>query len=704
MKNYSQKRRISSMLIVGILIIALGMAFIGCAPSTPPDSDNDQDEATVVSIALNTDGVKKEFNFGEAFTYEGLKVTATMSDETTKDVPLADCRVSTPNTEAPGNRNVTVTYSGKTARYNVTVKARVYPEIKGESLLSITEENDSKAYRVEAEAMNMESAQKASGVTSFVATAPEDAEITGGGQYLTGFGVKHNYFGFKFTAAKEFKDVTVVFRLANSGKDAIADLSKNMSIYLNRAETEEGVTGALSSTATIDAGACAWKDVIVRNVTVKEGENLMTFDVLSESVPDIDYIDFYVGMRYISSVVELAEITEAPKMVDLEDFDTEKASTRDDWAAANPDKIINGLGLEEVWQEAEGKTTSRGTSVAALAQGSEMSTTIRVAQNATVKISFIAARVSSYKIKENWKFHIDGQELLLVESVDIKGRDGQGYWDWMPTSLGTYNIPAGDHFFAVKNEGSDCNIDGLTFEVLSMGSYAEGGVDLDKQEEHVTHVCESACPICGKCQNPDCTFEVCAEKCQGHCDKACIICGKCQHADNESDLADCAEKCNGCVAMEAEEMSKDNVVTRPDFAPTIGEGQYAAVDDDKASGGKRTYGFGAGTVFTVKINATEACTLDIFVRLFSDKESTFGENFEFTLDGAAVTQANPDATMTPNGTFKSVCVAQGVQLTAGEHTFTMKVLVDHFDFDCIGFSSATSAAPITVSSPSAPQA
>ena len=44
-------------------------------------------------------------------------------------------------------------------------------------------------------------------------------------------------------------------------------------------------------------------------------------------------------MRYISSVVELPGVTEEPKMVDLEDFDTEYASTRKDWADANPDKM-----------------------------------------------------------------------------------------------------------------------------------------------------------------------------------------------------------------------------------------------------------------------------------------------------------------------------------------------------------------------------
>lgn len=68
---------------------------------------------------------------------------------------------------------------------------------------------------------------------------------------------------------------------------------------------------------------------------MKEGTNTLTFDALSDNIPDIDYIDFYVGMRYISSV---AELTEGTLMKDLETFDTEYASTREDWANANQEK------------------------------------------------------------------------------------------------------------------------------------------------------------------------------------------------------------------------------------------------------------------------------------------------------------------------------------------------------------------------------
>lgn len=215
---------------------------------------------------------------------------------------------------------------------------------------------------------------------------------------------------------------------------------------------------------------------------MKEGTNTLTFDALSDNIPDIDYIDFYVGMRYISSV---AELTEGTLMKDLETFDTEYASTREDWANANPDKIVNGLGLETVTKESEGKTTSGGKSVAALNRGSQLSTTMRLAKDSTIKLEFIAAKVDDYKVKENWEFYIDGFKLELVEDRNIKGGNPVAgeYWDWIATDLGSYNLTEGDHFFLIKNTGSDCNIDGVQFTVVSSGSYDESGSALDNQKK-----------------------------------------------------------------------------------------------------------------------------------------------------------------------------------------------------------------------------
>ncbi len=697
MKKCSLKRMLTALLLTIALTFGSVGAFIGCgSPSDPPDPP----AATLEDIELDTSAVKTTFAFAETFTYDGLKVKAVMSDDSKKDVPLTDCKVSEPNMELEGKRNVTVTYSGKTARYAITVNPRVFPEITGDPLLTIAAENASKAFRVEAEDIDMTGVVKANGVTSFVADAPVEPEspapeapeatadegtdgdgeqpgdgdgseaptygITSGGKYLTGFGVRFNYFGFKIEAAQEFTGVTMVMRLANSSESNIQNLGETVNIFLNRSVNEDGdVEGLLESTATIDAGLCDWRDIVIRNLTLKEGDNYFTIDVLGSQVPDIDYIDFYVGMRYISTVFEFSETGE--KFVDLEDFDTEKAGTRPDWAAAHPDKIVNGLGLEPVTRESEGKTTSRGTSIAALMGGSELSTTLRLAQNSTVKLSFKAAKVDSYFVDTNWDFSIDGYKLKFVEHLDIKGGNpGAGmYWDWFETDLGTYNIPAGDHLFTVKNTGSDCNIDGINFEILAVGEYDESGIPLDDQDTYLPHNCSNVCMYCDGCTDPECEREECANKCTS------------QH-----------------VVMEAEALDGSTAVKRDDFG---GGNGFNIGSNNAASGGQSTYAFTKGSIFAVKLTVTEACTIDIWVRLYSDKTETFAENFVFKMDGAALTQANPDAVMTPNQQWHNVCVAKGVTLAEGEHVFVMEVVANHFDFDCISFNASTgTTTPLTV--------
>lgn len=123
--------------------------------------------------------------------------------------------------------------------------------------------------------------------------------------------------------------------------------------------------------------------------------------------------------------------------------------------------------------------------MAALNRGSQLSTTMRLAKDSTIKLEFIAAQVGDYKVKENWEFYIDGFKLELVEDKNIKGGNAAAgeYWDWIATDLGSYNLTEGDHFFLIKNTGSDCNIDGVQFTVVSSGSYDESGSALDNQKK-----------------------------------------------------------------------------------------------------------------------------------------------------------------------------------------------------------------------------
>lgn len=659
-------------LLTAILLVCtlfLSVSLTACKPKNPnPDSGSTSVKATVTGITLDTASVKKSFEYAEAFTYEGLKVTAQMSDKTTKNVDLKDCKISEPDTSRAGKRNVTVSYEGKTAFYQITVAKRVYPDITKEALLAITGENDSVAYRVEAENIDMavSSVKKQNSATNFVAQAPLDAEITSGNAYLSNYGVKYNYFGYKFTSDKTYEGVTIVLRLAYSGNDALS-LNNNFALYLNRAETDEGVVGEISMEGyTVSGGTCVWSDLVLRNQTIKEGENTMTFEALSENVPDIDYIDFYVGKRYISSIVEIAEKKEYVK--EIEDFDTEKAKTRED--VANYHHLKDGqLFVETVKKESAGKTTSGGKSVGAIAKGSQLSTTLRLAQKATVKITFIAAKVDDYKVKDNWQFSIDGKKLEAVEDVNIKGGNASAgeYWDWIPTVTGVYNLAAGDHLFLIEVTGGDCNVDCVKFEVISLGEYDESGIGVGE------HVCTSKCETCGKCKNADCTEDACKEKC--NCKPEITF--------------DATVASSGVTTIEMENLTDMDVKTRPDFvnAGIASEGSFKVDVTDTASNGKAICGFYDGTVFNVNFFVTEAGTYKISLVGANDADYPIS-NMTIMLDGKEITVSSGNLKGTTHDGIPAYWDWQTIEisssaLTVGAHKLTIKIISGCPNLDCV---------------------
>ena len=85
--------------------------------------DSGSPAASLVSIAVS--GQKTEFNVGDEFTHDTAKVTATYSDDTTKDV-TASATFSAPDMATAGTKEVTVSYTEgvtKTTSYNITVSA-----------------------------------------------------------------------------------------------------------------------------------------------------------------------------------------------------------------------------------------------------------------------------------------------------------------------------------------------------------------------------------------------------------------------------------------------------------------------------------------------------------------------------------------------------------------------------------------------------
>jgi len=550
------------------------------------------------SILIDTSAVQLTFGYGEAFTAEGLKVIVVMSDGSTKEVSLTDCKIVEPDTTQVGKRQVVIAYGGFTARYEVTVGAKVFPPVSVTPLAELKAENGTSPYRVEAEKIDMAvtGAIPANGAAGFVASSQENG--TSGGKYLTDFGVSRNYFGFTFVADKAYENATVVLRVLNPTK-TILDMG-NVRMYLNFEQNEQGdFTGEiLLDGYTLDAGDSRnWKDIVIRNLTVKEGTNVLAFEVLGPGeVFDLDYVDIYAGSNYVSSFVELTDTNLV--ICDIEKMDTEKAFTRQDVA----DNL--GLGQGELCiatpsKVPAGKTTHGGTCVDAIGKGSQLSTTLRLAQDATVFIRFKAAAAGrgDYYVSDHWNFYIDGIKLATVEHVDIEGGDAAAgiWWDWNYTNIGAINLPAGDHLFMLEIVGTDCNVDTIEFEVISLGSFDGIGVGLEDMDDY-----ENA-------------------------------------AKDEHMIAG-----TGTTKIEMEELdlSLSDIVTRSDFIPAVGEGNVGKGDG-------RIYGYDNGTTFRMKIKVMKACTLQVSLAGFGNPMNQY-------------TYKLGDEVITPQGNYGSGAVAEGV--------------------------------------------
>lgn len=620
-------------MLVAVLLVVV-MAFAACKPETP---DNPT-EPTVESIAVDTIGAKTVFAYGEKFSTDGLKVTATMSDGTTKDVPLADCQISTPDMTKPGTRSVSVRYEGKSARYTITVNERIMPKISETSLADI---NKDAVYKVEAENIDLAISNVAKKGGELVV---EDENVSGG-KYVANYGVAGNYFGFTFTADKTYENVVIVWRLANPSTSSVLSMGETFNAYLNYKSVSDMGTLDIAPITTVnhatvvageegeeDTVTLNWSSKALRGVTIPQGTNTLTFEVLGDNQLYIDYIAFYVGMPFSGdSKVEITEKGDSALTMEFEDFNLEKIVNRQD--------MINAHGLKPgqcFVEPAQTNTenTSKGTSAAGFTTGTEISTTLVVGADATVKFIMKAANVSSYKIKDNWHFYIDGIELLNVEDLDIRDGDAtqNQYWQWKDTNLGIYNLTAGEHLFTAALYGTHCNVDTFSFEVVSYGSFDPSGV----------------------------TPEVV------------------KHYDAELSA-------DGIAYVEAENLLGSNDITMRGDQSSLTEGW----NNDLGSG-ECLKGFVAGTTLNISFKLANDAKVALGMRMSNSSGAYDFTQMVVTIDNTTLT-ASSDSTfgMGPNGNdwwYWGEVSFGTVELTEGDHVLSItfnvaSVNIDRFSFN-----------------------
>ena len=481
MKKFFKGKFFASLLAI-VTCVFMTLPLVACGnTSTRPTI------TAVRSIALDTSEVKTEFAWGEEFTYEGLKVVATMSDKTTKEVPLKDCKITKPNMTRGGQKTVYVTYKQKRANYRITVLDREMPTISDTPVFTV----DGSAQIVTVEAENFDlitpATTKADANKDFVVNDVAVSE----GKYLSNYGVIGNGFGFKFQADVAYEaNVTVVFRFASPVTDSLT-ISEGIDAYLNyenenyknsfgftdmavlpgAVETTEGEGDNAVTTTTLQ-----WEDRAFKNLSVKQGLNEIRFDVLGTLVPYIDYVRIYFNTTYVSSKVDINSM--GVKTLEFEQFDLSKIVTRSD--------IVSYWGLKpgEAFVEAPTDATalantSGGKSVGAVANGTEISTTLVLADKATVDVYVKVAYCNpntkaAVYMDEVATFYVDGVAIEGVEHTDIHNTVKNNWWGWITIRIGSLNLEAGNHSFEMKvnkRAGATPNYDCFTFDTISYGSF-----------------------------------------------------------------------------------------------------------------------------------------------------------------------------------------------------------------------------------------
>ncbi len=86
-----------------------------------------EEELSVKAIEIVKGSYPTECELDVTPNFSGIKVKVTMSDDTTKEVGYADVQISAVDTSTAGKKTVTVTYEGKTATFEITVKEAEAP-------------------------------------------------------------------------------------------------------------------------------------------------------------------------------------------------------------------------------------------------------------------------------------------------------------------------------------------------------------------------------------------------------------------------------------------------------------------------------------------------------------------------------------------------------------------------------------------------
>lgn len=271
----------------------------------------ESEETTVKDIIENTTeaiendvwyvkegSVQTEFELGERFNYKNIVVIHSLNGEIT-EYPEDDVYIDIePVLDRIGEYKVLLEVLSEeiTLTYTISVKDI---DVNGALSSSPTITIDGNgAYRCEIEDIDL-SHIKTNG------NLIVDDIYASGEKYVQNYGTVGNCFGFKIISKDEIFGAKLVIRMANFSVTMIYP-AKNIAIYQNYINANENTKLALDKDYYLTTRApsmsgqegadtsLVWCEVVIENITLKAGENNISFVVIGKEAPFLDFAEIVI--------------------------------------------------------------------------------------------------------------------------------------------------------------------------------------------------------------------------------------------------------------------------------------------------------------------------------------------------------------------------------------------------------------------------
>ena len=732
---------LSSALMAPALLTACG--------GTADNGDNSSQAAVKCkSIAITKQPNKVDYETGDIFDPTGMEVTATMTDGSTSvvtDYSYSKAALTTSDTK------VKITYKGKTAYVNITVKfVKKATSIKVEdmptkttyvvgekfdptgmkvvgmmndgtkevitdydydkkdaltlsdTIVTITHQNlkTTILIKVEEEKMSTIEITKKPAKLAYITGEKFDStgmEISG----ITQSGKK---------AAIDLKDVTIDKTEALTKDDTTITVTyQEFTATLKISVSDSKLTGfeidATNVKTTYWEGdnydltglvaTASYEDSSIRTVAAEELE----FDKTVAAKGDTEISIFFAGFTKTIAVTVKEKITSVnvdgikTVRIEAEHLDTSKAALREDFIAAGRTFIENGKGA------------SNGQNICGYNPGSIFEIPVNSDKDCEILITSIMSDTDlDYKINDGLEFKMD-DTVMTAEDVTFEYRGQGDYWNWKDVVIGKISLKAGTHTFSIKSKTRRPNLDCFDFAVMK---YGDEVAQKTVKELKVTTLPTKTVYTAGETFDPtgmvveakynDLTSEVVMDytidktgPLADDDDKVTISYGglTVDVAIQVGKRYDAKIKDTGTILVEAEDLDFSNLILRSDMQ-THGLTNFA-IDNDKAHGGKSIERYDIGSKLNLDISVGETVTtkFSIFAA------DTSGNNFEsmatVKLDDNVITSDNNPALNSASGNqyYNWTEVAYTLDnLAAGDHTITIEFASGKPNLDYFTFNTS----------------